>query len=357
MTLNSASSAFVASRVARRTLLAGGAAALLGMRSFAADAAPRLPTTGVVFTANEKGGSISAVTLPSGRVQTVPLPIMPHNVQVARDGRTVLLVGMDMRGGHGVGGGGRLLILDARDIARPPLLNVAVGPHPAHVVTDPAGTRAFVTDSKENVVLVIDLIAGKIERAIPVGSYPHGLRQSPDGAELYVANMRSGDVSVVDVARLAEVTRIGVGKAPVQVGFTPDGSQVFVSLNGENKVAIIDRARRASVAQLPVGRNPVQVQATPDGRFVFVANQGTTASPADTVSVIDVPRRAVVATIRSGRGAHGVTVSGDGRLVLVSNIVDSTVAVLDVATQKRIATFNVGAGPNGISFLDEPKIA
>lgn len=345
----------VASRRAqptRRRLLVISAAVLQAMHSHAARAAPALTTSGTVFTADETGGSISAISLPSGRVKTVSLSIMPHNVQVAPDGGAVLLVGVGMKGGHGTHGPGQLLVLDARDIARPPLMDIAVGPHPAHVVTDTAGARAFVTDSQENTVLVINLATGRVERAIAVGTYPHGLRLSPDGSELYVANMRGGDVSVVDLVSLSEVARIGVGKAPVQVGFTPDGALVFVSLNGENRVAIIDRARRVLSATVPVGRNPVQLQATADGRFVYVANQGTPASPADTVSVIDVAQRVVAATIKSGRGAHGVTITADGRLILVSNIVDSTVAVLDVVTQTRIATIKVGAGPNGISFRE-----
>ena len=345
-----ASSVFRGAHPTRRSLLAVGAAVLQVVQSHAVKAALALTTSGTVFTADERGGSISAITLPSGRVETVSLPIMPHNVQVAPGGGIVLLVGMGMKGGHGTHGTGHLLVLDAQDIARPPLMDIGVGPHPAHVVTDASGARAFVTDSQANIVLVINLGTGRVEREVAVGTYPHGLRLSPDGSELFVANMRGGDVSVIDLATLSEVARIGVGKAPVQVGFTPDGALVFVSLSGENRVAIIDRARRVLTATVPVGRNPVQLQATTDGRFVYVANQGTAVSPADTVSVIDVAQRLVATTIKSGRGAHGVTISADGRLILVSNIVDSTVAVLDVATQTRLAIIKVGAGPNGISF-------
>lgn len=309
-------------------------------------------TTGTAFTADERAGSVSAIDLPAGRVRTVPLSIMPHNVQVSPDGQTVLLVGMS--GHHGGNSGGKLIMLDAADITRAPRSEISIGPHPAHVVTDISGAQAFVTDSAKNAVLIVDLTAGKIVNEIPVGAYPHGLRLSPDGLELYVANMRSSDVSVVDPSAGRELARIAVGKLPVQVGFTPDGTQVYVSLNGENKVAIIDRKRRAVVAKINVGRNPVQVQVTPDGRRVFIANQGTEASPSDTVSVIDTTERKVIATIKSGRGAHGVTVSNDGRLVLVSNIVDSTVSAIGVQELRTIATYRVGAGPNGITYRVAP---
>lgn len=338
----------------RHVLITAGTVPISVISASGVGGAAESRTSGWVFTADEKAGSISAIDLRTGGVRTVALSIMPHNVQVTPDGRMVLLVGMGMAAGHAPDGTGRLIVLGAGDIVRPPLSNIIVGPHPAHVVTDLSGARAFITDSARNAVLVVPLAAAKIEREIAVGSYPHGLRLSPDGRELFIANMRSNDVSVVDVATLTEIKRIPVGKAPVQVAFTPDGAQVFVSLNGENKVAIIDRVSRSVAASLPVGRNPVQLQATPDGRLVFVANQGTAAAPDDTVSVINVAQRLIVARVRSGRGAHGVTGSNDGRRIFISNIVDSTVSVIDVQSLKTITNHKVGAGPNGISFLAAP---
>lgn len=311
-------------------------------------------TNGTVFTADEIAGSVSAIDLASGQVRSVTLPIQPHNVQIAPDGKTVLLVGIAGHAAHGSASTGRLIVLDARDITRPARADIAIGPHPAHVVTDLVGIRAFVTDSVRDAILAIDLTNGTLGKWVPAGTYPHGLRLAPDGTELYVANMRSGDVSVIDLTAQAEVARIRVGAAPVQVGFTPDGRRVGVSLNGENAVALIDRASRAVIGRVKVGRNPVQVQASTDGRLLYVANQGTTAQPDDTVSVIDIDRRAVVATIQSGRGAHGVAISDDGRLVFVSNIADASVAVLDTEQRRRVTRFKVGAGPNGISFLATP---
>lgn len=331
-------------RTSRRALLGGALLAL------AAPIPGRAATTGTVFTADEVGASVSALTLPAGTVRTARLAIAPHNVDIGVDRKSLLLVGTPPGSAHGLGGG-RLLVLDAADVTRPPQAVIAIGPHPAHVVPGGNGTHAYTTDSHEGVVMVVDLKAGRIVARIPVGAAPHGLRLSPDGTELYVANMRSNDVSVVNVRKQEEVARIRVGRVPVQVAFTPDGRQAFASLSGENRVAIIDRAARKLVGTVPVGRNPVQLQVTPDSRWLYVANQGSKADPDETVSVIDVTTRQPVATIPSGRGAHGIAISHDGAMVFVSNIVDGSVAVLDVATQSRRAVHRVGAGPNGIAFL------
>lgn len=310
-------------------------------------------SAGTVFTADEKGGSVSAIDLATGRVSTVRLAMMPHNVQISGDGKQLVAVGMSMTKvgkAHGAHGGGKLIPLDATVHPIRPVGEIDVGPHPAHVVMDWAGKLAFVTDSQENAVLVVDLVAQRISGRIVTGAYPHGLRLSPDGLELYVANVKGGTVSVIDVAKQVETARIDVGKSPVQVGFTPDGRHVFVSLNGEGKVAVINRATRRVAAKIPVGRNPVQVYATPDGLHVYVANQGTEKSPSNTVSVIAVDTLNPVATITAGRGAHGVVVSDDGKWAFISNIVDGTVSAIDTSTQKVSVTYQVGAGPNGISY-------
>ncbi|TXH38871.1 MAG: YncE family protein [Rhodospirillaceae bacterium] len=322
------------------------------------------PINGYVYTANELGNSISAINLADGQVQTVPVAISPHNIQISADGGRLFAVGNPaMETGHdqhqsgqeaemeGMGGmEGLLLVYDPARLPQGPLASIKVGEHPAHVVVDQGGSRAFVTLAGQNAVAVVDLAARKVVKTIQTGAYPHGLRLSPDGSVAYVANVEDGSVSILDTTKLTETSRIPVGRAPVQVGFTPDGRQVFVSLRDENKVTVLDTTTHKILAKIDVGRNPIQVFATPDGKFVYVANQGSKEEPADTASVIDVATYTVVATIRTGPGAHGVVTSTDGRYVFVSNIVAGTVSMIDVENRRVARQFLVGTGPNGITF-------
>jgi YVTN family beta-propeller protein len=345
----------------RRKLLTGAMCTAMsplwsGSVAFASD------RSGFVYTADEYGNSISAIDLATSRVTVVPVAISPHNVQVTADGSRVLAVGEPST--HGThshpasvadSAKGRLLVLNTKRLASGPVASIVVGHHPAHVVCDRPGWRAFVTLAGADAVAVVDLTRKRVTRRIGTGRYPHGLRLSPDGSEIYVANVEDGSVSVIDVVAGAERARIAVGGRPVQVGFTPDSSRVYVSLRDENRVAVIDTATWTVAARIAVGRNPIQVHATPDGRFVYVANQGTETDPADTVSVIDVATNAVIDTVRSGAGAHGVAVSDDGRFVFVTNILDSTVTAIDTRRRTVVATFAVGKGPNGISFRAAPS--
>lgn len=339
-----------------RGLLAGTALVGLVLGASAAVAG----STGYVFTANEEANSLSRIDLSTGQVETVPLPIVPHNVDVMGKGQPLLVVGpmadhgkagTDMAGMEGHGDAGLLAVLDPLDLAKPPRALIPVGEHPAHVVALADGSTAFVTNAGENTVGVIDLAAGQMVARIPTGAYPHGMRLSPDQASLLVANVDDGSVSLIDVATRVETARIPVGNTPVQVGFLPDGAQAFVSLRDEDAVAAIDLALRKVTARIPVGRGPIQLHASSDGRYVFVADQGSKEKPDNRVSVIDVAKGTTVATIVTGNSAHGVDISDDGRSVFVTNVADGTVSAIDIGTLKVLATYRVGDGPNGVAYL------
>ncbi|MDG4880808.1 cytochrome D1 domain-containing protein [Mesorhizobium sp. WSM4884] len=360
------------SGVSRRTTLSAlmAAAAVATAIHFVRPVGATEPTaSGFVYTADEQGGSISQIDLSTGKVDSIPVAVMPHNVQFVPSTGRLLVVGiphsahdhggtdqstehgkMGGMGKTGMDAGGKLIVLDTANLATGPIASIPAGAHPAHVIADPDGRRAFVTDSEHNIVSVIDLENGAVIATVPTGDYPHGLRMSPDGKFIYVANVKSGTVSVIDAAELEEVARIKVGRAPVQVGFTPDGSRVYVSLRDENKVAVIDTSTRKVIGRIEVGHSPIQVHATLDGRFVYVANQGTEVAPDNTVSVVDVASGRVVKTIHTGAGAHGVAVSDDGTFVFVANIVDGTVSLISIKDQSVLKSYQVGKGPNGVTF-------
>ena len=322
--------------------------------------------SGLVYTADERGNSISVINIASGQVRKVPISVAPHNVQISNDGRWLLVVGAPATGGghshgekdgkHDEAGGhraspGKVLIFDTgeMDSGEDPAA-VEVGRHPAHVVIDPQGKFIYATNSEDDTVSVIDAAQKRQVKTIATGKFPHGLRMSPDGREIYTANVNDGTVSVISTAEQKEVARVPVGKSPVQVGFTPDGKRVYVSLRDENAVTVIDTAARRKISSVPVGSQPIQMFATPDGRFVYVANQGTESSPGNTVSVIDAGSNQVAATITVGKGAHGVVASSDGSRIFITCTFDDTVSVIDTATQKVVNTFRVGDAPNGITY-------
>jgi YVTN family beta-propeller protein len=303
-----------------------------------------------VVVANEGGRSLSIIDLRSGTTSAVALPIAPHNVQVGTDGR-IYVVGMpdsDMASMPGMAhASGRLLVFSPNGLAGSPLLNVAVGVHPAHVVVDSQGT-AYVSLFAESSVAVVDRY-GRVVARVPVGSGPHGLRLSADGRRLYVANMEDDSLSVIDTAARREIARIHVGRSPVQVAVAPDGRHVYATLSGEDAVAIVDVAARRVVKKIRVGRSPAQLYLSANGTLV-VADQGTRASPDSTTTLIAASSGRIVATLATGAGSHGVVVDDQGRYAYVTASFANTVTVIDLRRMRAIRRYRVGDEPAGITY-------
>lgn len=312
---------------------------------------------GTVFTSNEGGQSLTRIDLSSGTTEVIELAIVPHNVQATRDGRMLLAVGASaMTPGEGHdehAAGGALVTFAIGSNGSGDKRRFSVGSGPAHVIADSAATRAFITNSGDNSVVVVDLSSGRHMAVIPTGVYPHGLRMSPEGSEIFVACINANAVSIIDTRHLREAEQIEVGRAPVQIAFLPNGERAYVSLRDENAVAVIDVKARRVIDRVAVGSSPIQLFATPDSRFVYVANQGTRERPDSTVSIIDTRTNRVETTVVTGHGAHGVVISRDGSRAFIANTFANTVSVIDTRTRRVLGHIPVGPEPSGITHVPE----
>ena len=158
------------------------------------------PMAGAVYPANEDGNTPSAIAPPSQKIETVSVPITPHNVQVSADGRFLLAVGG--LAAESVGHGhdeerGMLLVFDAGALNRGPVASVKVGRHPAHVVADPQARRAFVTNADDDTVVAMRVTSKKASQRIAEYAFR-------------TAEIRNGKRKVVAVHK-ANVLRKGDG--------------------------------------------------------------------------------------------------------------------------------------------------
>lgn len=115
---------------------------------------------GQVFSADEHGASLTRIQLEDGQRLSLDLSISPHNVQASADGRYLLTVGGRPGDDHGHGkktATGFLQLFQIDDFQKGLVAEIAVGAHPAHVVSDLSGRHAFVTNAGANSVSVVDL--------------------------------------------------------------------------------------------------------------------------------------------------------------------------------------------------------
>nr|WP_318381679.1 YncE family protein [uncultured Enterobacter sp.] len=98
---------------------------------------------------------------------------------------------------------------------------------------DTAGHRAFVTDSKEAQVLVVDTRNGKVLEKIAA---PESLAvlYNPTRNEVYVTHRKAGKVSVIDAKSYKVVKTFDTPTFPNSLALSADGKTLYVSVKQES---------------------------------------------------------------------------------------------------------------------------
>lgn len=242
----------------------------------------------------------------------------------------------------------QLIVLDARTHKILNRINIGVGMHLAHVVSQ--DQVAFVTATEKDALLRIDLKTNSVKKIdLPSGSKPHGLRLTKDAKTAIIAGMGKSLV-FVDLND-SQVTSISLPGKGVQVGI--GDTVAMVSIYDTKQVGVYDfLTKELNFIDLPEAKGPIQLFPSPDSRFMYVADQGVYFNQAPGLSVykIDISSKKVVSRIPTGDAPHGVVVSPDGK-VWVSNLNGNTVSVLE--NDQKIKEITVGKSPNGITYWKE----
>lgn len=98
-----------------------------------------------------------------------------------------------------------------------------------NISLDPATHRAFLTDSKQAQLLVVDTRNGNILKAIDV---PESLAVlfNPTRNEVYVTHRKTGEVSVIDAKTYNVLHTIKTPVYPNSLALSPDGQTLYVSV-------------------------------------------------------------------------------------------------------------------------------
>lgn len=275
---------------------------------------------------------------------------MPHNVQVAPDGKTVWVTGVAM---EEAAFEDQVIVIDAVKNKIKERINVGLDEHIAHVVLDANSEYAYVTANRTNEIIQINARDFNVAKRFSLGHghYPHGLRWFNN--RLYIANIQAHSMSVIDITT-GNIVEIPLGGMAVQTAVSPDGLYAYVSLYDTKEVARIDLQTYA-ITRLALPANAqgaIQLYPTPDSRKLFVCDQGGLEGRplSDLTFVIDLDLFAVTDTIKTGSKTHGVVVSNTGQHAFVTGTADNTLSVIEVATGTVVRTLNTGTAPNGVSY-------
>lgn len=228
---------------------------------------------------------------------------------------------------------------------------IPVGNNPVGIAITPDGTRAYVTNFLSGSVSVINTATNTVIGTILVLFLPKGIAITPDGARAYVANTGSAAVSVIDTATNTVIgAPIPVGDGPSDIAITPDGTRAYVTNTNDGTVSVIDTATNSVVGvPIPVGVGPQGIAIMPNGARAYVADAGS-----DTISVIDIATNTVITTIPTLDNPQEVAITPDGRFAFVTNAGADRVSVIDTSTNLRVFPLATIVGDNPIGIAITP---
>jgi YVTN family beta-propeller protein len=137
------------------------------------------------------------------------------------------------------------------------LTNIAVGERDEGFDISPDGKEAWIANSGDGTVSVIDLTAKRVTATLPVDTKSaNRLKFTPDGKRVLISLLGGPDVVVVNVASHAVEKRIPVGHGAAGILIQPDGARAFIACTPDNYVAIIDLSTLAVTGHIDAGGNP-----------------------------------------------------------------------------------------------------
>ena len=273
--------------------------------------------------------------------------------------------------------------------APPPVRGAAAGPgypSPEGMAISPDGSRLYVAASGLDQLLEVDLVAGRVLRAVSVPGRPHGVAITDDGRRLAVSCRDADQVVLLDTGSLIALGSLPAGPEPLGLAFSHDGKRLHVAGGLSDDLLIADLDFPSRNVRLVAGNEPYALSLSRDGSLLAAANRlarPVTAGvvPASEVTLVDPVRERIHErrVLESAHLSEGVAVSSDGSFALATAIrvrnllpltqvshgavMNSTIVFIETrsggrAIQFPLATVNsFFADPSGIALTPDDRVA
>jgi YVTN family beta-propeller protein len=327
-----------------------------------------LVLTLVSFVAVPIGQSVRAEpTCNFNVIATINVDIHPFGVTTSPDGNTVWVA----NSGSPFVNSNKVTIIIVNTLTEEPM-KITVGNFPEDIAFTDDGAQAFVTNSSDATVSVIDTASRTVTQTVslaPVSlTFPFGIVTSKNDKKVFVTTQggSANSIAVLDNRNRNNVTVAGTIPAS---GFTGRpalrsiGNELLVPASGLEtgppKFLVINPSSGNVMHELTLQGNtafPNDVAVTPDGRFAYVTLFDFSGGTGG-VWVIDLMHLRTVTVINTGDpNVFGIGMTPDGRFAFATNFIQNTVAVIKTATNTVVATVPVGRQPNEVAVsLDGTK--
>ena len=316
--------------------------------------------SGTLIVLNKAESTASLVDLAHGReVAKIPTGNGPHEVAVSPDGRLAVVADYgDQRPGSTL----TILDLEKRIAAR----KVDLAPHqrPHGIVWLGEEMRVAVTSETSKALLIVDLEAGKVEKAIATGQdVSHMVALTPDQRFAITSNIGSGSATIIDLAEERAIANVKTGAGAEGIDVSPDGAFVWVGNRAADTVSVVDVKTQAVVATLPCKGFPIRVKLTPNGKHALVscAKSGELAL-FDAATHEELKRFKTTLAAPGGDASTlggefatsatpiGILIHPDGKRAWVAHANADAIAVIDCERWEPVGSLSAGKGPDGLAW-------
>ena len=184
---------------------------------------------------------------------------------------------------------------------------IPTGQYSGAVTVNHAGTRAYVVNSGDNTVSVINTVTKAVIATLPVGEdylrEPRVLTLNPNDTRGYVPNPGNSTVSVINTVNNGIVTTIPVAGGKVgALALNPAGTRAYVVVSDMSgpevlsKVAVINTVTNRVVATIAINGAAEGIVLHPNGTRAYVPYNGDTYYD-NYVAVINTASNSVIANI------------------------------------------------------------
>ncbi len=298
-------------------------------------------------------------------IATLDVGPSPFGVTTSPDGRTVWVA----NSGSFANNANTVTVLNARTFAIQSV--ITVGNFPEDIAFTSDGSQAFVTNSSDATVSVINTATRTVTQTISLASipmtFPFGVVVSRNDKKVFVTSASAEfdgsdqNIAVLDIRNPSNVTLAGSIQAPGFGGrptIRPTRRQLLVPVapteSGPPKLLVINPNSENIRYEIELPDStafPQDIAVTPNGRFAYISVLDFSGGTGG-VWVVDLKRRRTVTVINTGDPlVHGIGITPDGEFVFATNFSagSNSVSVIDTDTNTIVATIPAGPQPNEVA--------
>jgi len=294
-------------------------------------------------------------------IKTINVNIHPFGAATSPDGNQVWVA----NSGSVTKNSNKVTIIDVPTLTEQPK-KITVGNFPEDIAFTSDGATAFVTNSSDATVSVIDTATETVRQtvAVPRGiTFPFGIVLNKKQNKAFITDLAGVNqgVVVLNTANTQNVTTdgtVGVFGQPGRLDLRPVGNEIVVGTNdpttGDPAIVVIDGDTKEIVHELLLPGHPDAMPqglaVTTDSRFAYVGLFDFTDHQGG-VWVIDLLHLTTVTVVNTGDPEiSGVRATPDGRFIFATNFSLGQAVAISTSTNTVVSTTNVGRNPNDIAF-------